>query len=72
MAIDVPHYIIDQGALRREGKRVTLTTQLDISPEGVLMHKLKLYTDALVAGVPVISHSLPSTWRKRLAHVTET
>ena len=71
MAKTSPPYIIDKTSVRREGRELEVTTLTDISPEVVLVQKMRLHIAARQAGVPIESRPLPSTWRKRLAHVTE-
>jgi hypothetical protein len=66
-----PEYLLDKTAIQHEGRRISMTTYADISPEIVLMLKLKLHIDGIRNDVGIVSHPTPSTWRKRLAHVTE-
>ena len=69
---DKPDYQVQSDSLQREGRRVSLETWTDISPENYLMLRLELKVRAIANRTADAPHPMPSTWRKRMAHVTET
>ena len=64
-------YELQNDSYQRQGRRVSMQTWSDISPERYLMLRLEMKVIALSNNVPETPAVLPSTWRKRLAHVTE-
>ena len=71
MEDDRPDYVVDVSQFQRGGRNVSLRTYADISPEVVLMDKIRLHVESLRAGVDFDDVSISATWRKRLANVLQ-